>query len=91
MSLARRAKKRDIAEEPIIAALEKDGWHVWQLDRPMDLLCWRGDLGPNTFRLLEVKTDKGKPTEDQQNFSETTGAPFVRTPMEALQALGSIS
>jgi len=99
MSLARFAKKRDASEGPIIDALEIAGFHVWQLDRPCDLLVWRPDMGAGHFRSLEVKTPYGKSAkarkrndqEEQTAFVETTGTPVVTTPMEALRALGAVA
>lgn len=81
-----RAMKRDCVEPQVIEALEKAGWHVWQ-HLPVDLLCWKVGHG---FHLLEVKTGKRKLRPGgQTNFVQTTGCPVVRTPMEALKALGA--
>lgn len=99
MSLARYAKRRDISEPAIIEALTQAGWHVWQLDRPCDLLCWKPVLGLGTFKTLEVKTGRGKKLVvacdkrqiAQQTFIQTTGTPIVRTPLEALRAVGAIT
>jgi hypothetical protein len=99
MSLARFAKKRDTSEGPIIDALEIAGYHVWQLDRPCDLLIWREDMGPGRFRALECKTPSGKhglarkrnDQPDQTAFVDTTGTPVVTTPMEALRAIGAVA
>jgi hypothetical protein len=93
MSLARYAKKRDICEAAIIEALEAVGWLVWQLDRPCDLLCFKPSRG---FRTLECKTGRGKTLtiakdrrqKAQDEFLRVTGTPVVRTPEEALRALG---
>lgn len=89
MSLIRRAKKRDTAEQPIIDALEAAGYWVWQIDL-VDLLIWHPRWGPNHFRCLEVKTGTAKIRKGQtrqRNFVETTGAPIVRTPQQAIEAL----
>lgn len=96
MTLARYAKKRDLAERPIIDALEAAGWFVWQLDRPCDLLCYHTAKG---FRALEVKTGRGKSLrvihdkrqKAQTDFLILTGTPVVRTPEEALRAVGVIA
>lgn len=96
MSLNRYAKRRDAAEPAIIEALGLAGWHVWQIDDPCDLLCWKPALGPGNFKTLEVKTGRGmkltvskdKRQTEQHNFISTTGTPIVRTPVEALKALG---
>lgn len=92
MSLARFAKRRDIAEPSIIAALESAGWLVEQLDRPADLLCWKAGV----WKVLEVKTGRGKKLtiakdkrqKVQIDFLKRTGTPIVRTPEEALKAVG---
>lgn len=94
MSLNRFAKRRDLAEPPIIEALEKAGWLVEQLDRPCDLLCWRAGI----VKLLEVKTGRGKNLrvvkdkrqKAQMDFLILTGTRIVRTPEEALSAVGAI-
>ena len=94
MSLNRYATKRDAVEPDIIDAVTKAGWHCWQLDYPVDLLLWKEGRG---FVLMEVKTGKGKNLrvyrdkrqEAQANFVNTTRTPIVRTPTEALEALGA--
>jgi len=89
MSLNRYATKRDAVEPDIIEAVTKAGWHCWQLDYPVDLLLWKEGRG---FVLMEVKTGKGKirkEQEAQRNFVDTTRTPVVRTPTEALEALGA--
>lgn len=91
MSLNRYAVRRDKAERPIIEALEQRDWHVWQLDRPCDLLVWKPSLGPGVFRSLEVKSRKRNDQPEQQKFVATTGTPVVATPLEALRALGEIT
>lgn len=90
----RRAAKRDLAEGPIIDALEAVGAQVYPLDYPVDLAV--------RFRerwwLLEVKTGRGKSLaiakdkrqEAQIEFLVTTKTPIVRTPHEALTAIGAI-
>jgi len=89
MSLNRYATKRDAAEPQIIEAITTAGWHCWQLDYPVDLLLWKEGRG---FLLIEVKTGKSKIRKEQvnqRNFVETTGTPLVRTPEEALKAIGA--
>lgn len=94
MSLLRYAKRRDLSEPAIIEALERVGAEVWPLDFPVDLLV--------RFRLhwflLECKTGRGpkmairkdKRQQAQQNFIAATGIPIVRTPVEALKAIGAL-
>lgn len=93
MTLNRYATRRDTAEPPIIEALERAGAEVWPLDGPCDLLV----RFRKVWHLLEVKTGRGKKSTvskdrrqaKQQAFIESTGTPIVRTPMEALQAIGA--
>lgn len=101
----RRAARRDLAEPPIIDALERVGAEVWPLSYPVDVLTrYRNPCPhcvarrPKLWHLLEVKTGKGKKltvTQDkrqraQQNFIATTGTPICRTPIEALKAIGAV-
>jgi hypothetical protein len=96
VSLHRYAKKRDAAEPAIVDALEAAGIHVYPIDEPCDLLCWSPRWGAGVFKTLEVKTPRGKKgsirtdkrQEAQINFLSTTGTPVVRTPIEALKAVG---
>lgn len=96
MSLARYAKKRDAAEPAIVDALEARNWLVEKLDRPCDLLVWKDGRG---FHTLEVKTGRGKNLrvirdkrqKAQTDFLILTGTPIVRTPEEALRAVGEIA
>lgn len=98
MSLLRYAKRRDLAEKPIMDALEKVGFHVWQRDEP-DLMVRKDGWPPGIVQLLEVKTGYGKKLtvakdkrqEAQRNFIASTGTPIVRTPLEALKAVGAIT
>lgn len=99
MSIKRWNAKRDQAEAPIIEALEKAGIEVWPLDYPCDLAVRRASWPPGMFQFLEVKTGRGKNLaiakdkrqEAQINFLQTTKTPIVRTPFEALKALGAVT
>jgi hypothetical protein len=98
MSLNRYAKKRDTAEPGIIDALERAGFDVWQRDDP-DLFVRKRSWAPGIVQLLEVKTGRGKKLtvardkrqESQRNFIASTGTPIVRTPLEALRAVGAVT
>ena len=83
MGFRRRAGggKRDIAEAAIVEALEACGTRVWRLGGTgnPDLLCLRGGI----YTPLEVKTDKGKATANQQ----TIPWPIVRSVDEAIHAV----
>lgn len=89
MGLNRIAKRRDKNEPPIIDALEKVGAEVWPVDRPCDLIVWFR----RTWHLLEVKMPNGRlsvrqAADREQGLCE--GIQTVRTPLEALQAIGAI-
>jgi hypothetical protein len=84
MSLKRRGAggKRDSAEKPIVDALRAVGARV---------LFVSGQGNPDLFvrhrgswTALEVKTNKGRLTHNQQNLEWAV----VRTPEEALAAIG---
>jgi len=98
VSLQRYAKRRDTAEPAIIEALEQAGFDVWQRDEP-DLFVRNPSWAPGMVQLLEVKTGRGKKLtvardkrqEAQRNFIATTGTPIVRTPLEALKAMGVVA
>ena len=91
MSLSRFAKRRDLSEPEIVAALRKAGARVWHLDRPFDLLV--GLSG--RFTVLECKSGK-RVRKDQQHqtdellAAQAMGLPVYRvtTPEEALKAIG---
>jgi hypothetical protein len=90
MSLNRRAAKRDDSERAIIERLQLLGAEVHQLAKPVDLLIgWRG-----LTRIAEVKTGKGRLTEDQRAFLRTWSGnpvPILTTPDEAGRWLLSLS
>lgn len=95
MSLNRFAKQRDSNEPAIVAALRSVGATVYLLDRPVDLLVgYRGRT-----RLLEVKLPLGaeggsshsRPNNSQRDFIKSWrgGVSVVRSPLEALEAIGA--
>lgn len=86
MSLNRFDARRDANEPDIVGALLANGFDVYRLNKPFDLLVWR----PNgvSYLLLEVKTPSGRTTVDQDDFlARTVGLPrgVVRTAEEALE------
>lgn len=91
----RYAARRDLAEGPIVAALERVGAQVFPLDYPVDLLVRFRER----WHLLEVKTGRGKTLaiardkrqQVQIEFLQTTNTPIVRTPQEALTAIGALT
>ena len=86
----RWAAKTDSNQAEIVSALRRVGASVLVLSRVgqgcADLAA--GIRGETFF--LEVKTDKGKLTEDEQKFMDEWRGHYaiVRTPEEALQAIG---
>lgn len=76
------AVARDANEPEIIKALRAIGCIVHPLNKPLDLLV--GYRGINY--LIEVKTDKGKLTEDQEKFIPEWRGQLcvVRTPEQAI-------
>ena len=95
MRMTRYAAKRDISEAPIIEALEKAGYDVWQLDYPCDLACRKDYWPKGVVQFLECKTGRGKALRTHQDprqatqaaFLERSGTPVVKTPEEALDAV----
>lgn len=91
MSLYRRAAKRDTSEALIVEALTAAGARVWRLSQPFDLLCGVG----GRFVVLEVKSGKGKLRPQQaadmaECHYRNLPVYVVRTPEEALQAIGAV-
>jgi Holliday junction resolvase len=90
MSIHRRAAKRDDNESEIIDALRKVGCSVTQLSGEgiPDLLI---GFRQQTF-LAEVKSPKGKLTDDQLKWHkawEGRQVSVIRTVEEALQLIGA--
>jgi hypothetical protein len=86
----RRASKRDANETAIIEALRAVGAWVKQLDFPSDLAV----RFRRKWSMLEVKDEGGKLTAQQEkdHAALDPGAiPIVRTPEEALKAIGAIN
>jgi len=90
VSLARYAKRRDANERPIIEAMERVGAEVWVTDRPADLLVWfRGQ-----WHVLEAKVARGRLSKlqaEERAEGRCQGIRIVRSPVEALQAIGAMS
>lgn len=70
MSRHRYDARTDANERQIVDALQAAGYVVWQIRWPVDLL-----VGTPSGRWLpmEVKTAKGRLTEDQERFIATAG------------------
>lgn len=81
----RRASKVDSSQSAIVAALRHAGAFVYIIEKPVDLLVqFRG------WHLLECKPPKRKRNDQpaQTAFCKTFQVPIVRTPEEALKAIG---
>ena len=91
LSLNRYAVRRDGNEAEVVSALEAGGVTVIKLDQPVDLLCgYRG-----RWHLLEVKRPNGKVRASQWGFVQDCGyrglpVHIVRSPVEALEAVGAV-
>lgn len=70
-----QARKRDLNEAQIVEALEACGWLVQRISAKgfPDLVCWHPR---KSFRLVEVKSPKGKATEAQLE-AQADGWPVV--------------
>lgn len=99
MAIRRWAAKTDTCQQQIIDGLRKYGVHVWSIGKPVDLLCWHSRWGPGNFKLLEVKTPRGKRQpkarldkrqEAQNEFLVLTATPIVTDLSTALEALGLV-
>lgn len=81
-------KRRDETEPAIVRAIEAVGGEVERLDTPCDLAVWfRGRI-----RLIECEgiTQYRKRDPDQLALLTRWGIPIVKTPEEALRALGAM-
>lgn len=83
MSLARFAKKRDAVEPEIVRALRAVGAHVWQLDRPFDLLV--GLRG--RFTVLECKSSTRVRNDQQHQTDEITVCRAAGLPVYRVQSV----
>jgi hypothetical protein len=85
----RYAAKRDTAEPAIVEALEKVGALVIRMNQPCDLLVRYNAVN----YLMEVKTLGTYPDarqKAQRDFLHAFAVPIVKTPLEALTAIGVI-
>lgn len=95
MSIHRHAANVDKSQQPIIAAILEEGWEVWVMRVPCDLLCWHPVL--DVWQPMEVKNPKrctkGGESWDrnaqvsQRKFLAWTDVPIVTTEQQALEAL----
>lgn len=88
----RRAAKTDESKAAIVEAIEAEGWEVFDIRLPCDIVCWHPVL--DVLQWMELKTAKpnGKPRTrndqpEQAKFLARTSCPIVTTPEEALEVL----
>ena len=81
-----RRHRSDLSQAAIVEALRAAGAFVWHIGEPVDLLVWaQGRWTP-----MECKTGKRKRKDQpgQDAFLKAFSVPVVRTPEEALTAMG---
>lgn len=86
----RRAAKRDIAEPPIVEALEAIGAEVTRISSPNapDLIVkYRGVWTPLGVKTLRVGRKQAQLTKHEQ---KGVPWPLVKTPQEAYDAIGFV-
>ena len=86
--MRRYAAKVDASQALIMAAIRAAGGECWWIREPCDLLVhYRG------WHVLEAKPDTRRKRKDQpaqDAFLKAFSVPVVRTPTEALQAIGAV-
>jgi hypothetical protein len=87
MPIPHHAAKVDANKPDIVKALERCGVRVYDLKKPVDLLCSHRGV----WFVIEVKNPDGRDrmTQEQAKFIAESQAEvhIVRTPMEALRAV----
>lgn len=80
MTINRWAARADANRNAIAQVFRAHGWVVYDLRRPVDLMCGKG----GATLLVEVKVKKGKHTDAQTTFLSTwTGGPVLTIRDEA--------
>lgn len=95
MSIHRHAANVDKSQQPIVAAILEEGWEVWVIRVPCDLLCWHPVL--DVWQPMEVKNPKRcnssgeswdrAQQKSQRKFLAWTDVPVVTTIEQAVSAL----
>lgn len=92
MSIHRYDARPDKAQPEIVAAIREEGWDVYLIRLPCDVMCWHPIL--DRWQTLEIKTPEknGKhyaraKDAEQRKFCERTRTPIVWTKEMALEAL----
>lgn len=98
--MPRYANRIDLVQPEIVSALERAGFVVWVIGKPVDLACRRPSWPPGMFQLIECKTPYGKRDPKarvdarqsaQIEFIEETRTPVVTSAEEALMAVGALT
>ena len=91
MSINRWATRTDKTQAICIEAARSIGWHVWQIRRPVDLLCWHPS---GIWQPLECKTPSKsgavrirKEQAAQNAFCSLTFTPRVSSAEETIDFL----
>lgn len=78
MSINRWAARSDSNRNAIAKVFREEGWVVYDLRMPVDLLCGKTAGDQRITLLVEVKAKTGKHTKAQETFlSSWTGGPVV--------------
>lgn len=92
MSIHRYDARPDKAQPDIVKAIRNEGWDVYLIRLPCDVMCWHPVL--DRWQTLEIKTPEknGKHYErakdaEQRKFCERTNTPVVWTTQMAITAL----
>lgn len=88
----RRAAKVDNSQQPIVDAIEAEGWECWLIRLPCDVVCWHPVL--DVCQQMEIKTAAksgrvpvDQRQEEQRKFLARTSTPIVTNATEALAVL----
>ena len=84
--------RRDANESEVLRALRQVTLHVYQVRTALpagcpDVFVW----ACGAWHGLEVKSERGKLSAEQQRLVEIGAVSVVRTPLEALEAIGVVS
>jgi len=92
MGYNRFARKADTTTQRIVDELRAVGYVVEHIGRPVDIMVSHPTWPPNTWKLLECKSEKlkngqvklRKDQEKQRAFCAEHGVPYVLTGEEAI-------
>jgi hypothetical protein len=91
MTLNRYACKTDSSQEEIVNTLRRHGVHVSIIKKPVDLLTkWAGLWLPLEVKPADWNGKWSKKQKDQERYVRENNVAVVKTPEEALRAVGLI-